>query len=122
MVSQVEHDVLVVEDDDDTRELVRSWLVELGFRVLTETEGRAGIEAACATPLKAALVDIGLPGVDGYEVARAVRAKLGRKIQLVAITGFTAPADVAKCLEGGYDAYLAKPLNKDALKRVLNSR
>jgi CheY-like chemotaxis protein len=122
MVPQAEHDVLIVEDDDDTRELVRGWLVELGFRVHTEVEGRAGIDAACAGPLQAALVDIGLPGVDGYEVVRTVRAKLGRKLYMVAITGFTAPADVAKCLESGYDAYLAKPLNKAALQRVLNNR
>jgi two-component system, sensor histidine kinase len=116
-----EHDVLVVEDDDDTRELVRAWLIELGFRVRAEVEGRAGIDAACEHP-SIALVDIGLPGVDGYEVVRTVREKVGRKIYMVAITGFTSPADVAKCLENGYDAYLAKPLSKDALKRVLNSR
>jgi CheY-like chemotaxis protein len=124
MVSQADagHDILVVEDDDDTRELVRAWLVELGFRVRTEFEGQAGIEAACAEPLRAALVDIGLPGVDGYEVVRRVREKLGRKLHMIAITGFTGGADVAKCLESGYDAYLAKPLNKDALKRVLNNR
>lgn len=122
MGTQAQHDVLVVDDDEDTRELVRTWLVELGFRVRTESEGRAGIEAACAEPLKAALVDIGLPGVDGYELVRAVRERLGRRLYMVAITGFTAPADVAKCLEGGYDAYLAKPLSKAALQRVLNRR
>lgn len=123
MVSQAGagRDVLVVEDDDDTRELVRGWLVELGFDVRTAVEGRAGIAAACEQPT-VALVDIGLPGVDGYEVVRTVREKVGRKIYMVAITGFTSPSDVAKCLESGYDAYLAKPLNKDALKRVLNRR
>jgi CheY-like chemotaxis protein len=117
-----EHDVLLVEDDDDTRELVRAWLVELGFRVRTAVEGRAGIDAACTAPPRFALVDIGLPGVDGYEVVRAVRECVGRRIYMVAITGFTAPADCAKALESGYDAYLAKPLSKAALQRVLNNR
>ncbi|HEY6877805.1 MAG TPA: response regulator [Polyangiales bacterium] len=116
------HDVLVVEDDDDTRALVRGWLRELGFQVRTEVEGQAGIEAACATPPAIALIDIGLPGVDGYEVVRAVRERLGRKVYLVAITGFTAPADCAKALESGYDAYVAKPLTKAALSRVIANR
>lgn len=115
-------EALVVEDDDDTRELVRGWLVELGYRVRTESEGRAGIEAACADRPGIALVDIGLPGVDGYEVVRTLRERLGRAIYLVAITGFTAPADCAKALESGYDAYLAKPLNMASLQRLLARR
>jgi CheY-like chemotaxis protein len=115
-------DILLVEDDEDTRELVRRWLIELGCSVRTEVEGQAGIDALCEQPPQIALVDIGLPGVDGYEVVRAVRQKLGRKIYMVAITGFTAPADCAKALESGYDAYLAKPLNLASLQRVLAQR
>jgi CheY-like chemotaxis protein len=122
MPASTKHDALVVEDDDDTRALVRAWLIELGYEVRTESEGPAGIEAAVGAPPTVALVDIGLPGVDGYEVVRTLRERLGRSIYLVAITGFTSPADCAKALESGYDAYLAKPLNMASLQRVLARR
>jgi two-component system, sensor histidine kinase len=115
-------DALVVEDDDDTQRLVSAWLRELGFRVRGETDGQRGIAAALESTPSIALIDVGLPDMDGYQVVSALREKLGRQIYLVAITGFTAPADCAKALEGGYDAYVAKPLSLAALRRVLANR
>jgi DNA-binding response OmpR family regulator len=121
MVGDTHIDALVVEDDDDTRELVCAWLVELGFKARAATDGQAGIAAAVANPPAVALIDVGLPDLIGYEVVRTLRAQLGRSVYLVAITGFTAPADCAKALEAGYDAYLAKPLSLAALRRVLSN-
>ena len=66
-----------------------------------------------------ALVDLGLPGMDGYELARRVRAAGGRGIYLVAVTGYGAAEDRARALEAGFDAHVTKPLEAEALAELL---
>lgn len=112
--------VLVIEDDPDGRHTVRLLLQIWGHRVETAADGRQGLQKALATRPEVALIDIGLPGdVDGYEVARRLRAALGRSILLVATTGYGQPHERERALEAGFDAHLVKPLEPEELSRLL---
>jgi CheY-like chemotaxis protein len=66
-----------------------------------------------------ALIDIGLPGLDGYGVARSLRESLGRDVLLVALTGYGLPEDRRRALEGGFDAHLTKPVTLRSVLRLL---
>jgi PAS domain S-box-containing protein len=86
--------VLIVEDNDDARDMLRFLLEHRGHTVSVAADGHDGIEHALRTMPDVALIDIGLPGVDGYEVARRIRsADPGRRIALVALTGYGLPDD-----------------------------
>jgi PAS domain S-box-containing protein len=115
--------VLVVEDNEDARELVTAWLEMSGHSVQGAADGQAGLELALAMRPDVALVDIGLPVLDGYEVAKSLRAADGgESVFLVAVTGYGRPEDKARALDAGFDAYVVKPLDKAALARVLDPR
>jgi PAS domain S-box-containing protein len=115
--------VLVVEDNEDTLELVQMWLRSLGHEVQGASDGNAGLQSAITMKPDVALVDIGLPGIDGYEVARSVRASdAGNGIYMVAVTGYGRPEDRARALDAGFDAYIVKPLDVAGLKRALEPR
>jgi CheY-like chemotaxis protein len=112
--------VLVVEDHDDAREAVRCLLEVRGHRVDAAADGSAGLETALASRPEVVLIDIGIPGLDGYEVARRLRATdLGKHMRLVAITGYGQPDDRQRALESGFDAHLVKPIDPDELYRLL---
>ena len=85
--------VLLVEDSEDNREMLRLLLELDGFRVDVAADGEQGVQQAVALRPQVALVDLGLPALDGYEVARQVRAALGPSIRLVALTGYSQPED-----------------------------
>jgi len=109
----------VVEDHDDSREMLRQLLELEGYDVEVAEDGRRGVDAALAHPPIIALIDLGLPVLDGYEVARAIRDRLGRSVWLVALTSRTAPADRRRSAEAGYDLHVAKPVAPDRLRGVL---
>jgi len=112
--------VLVIEDNEDTLELVQLWLRNLGHEVRGASDGQSGLELAISMRPDIALVDIGLPGLDGYEVARNVRsAEGGSELYMVAVTGYGRPEDRARALDAGFDAYIVKPLDIGGLKRTL---
>ena len=111
--------ILVVEDHDDSREMLRQLLELEGYDVEVAEDGRRGVDAALAHPPIIALIDLGLPVLDGYEVARAIRDRLGRSVWLVALTSRTAPADRRRSAEAGYDLHVAKPVAPDRLRGVL---
>jgi CheY-like chemotaxis protein len=112
--------VLVVEDDPDGRaalsELLRLW----GYSVTTADDGVAGVQHAEEVRPAVALVDIDLPGVDGYEVARRIRAAHPDSPPLlVAITGFGQPEDRQRALDAGFDRHLVKPVRPRDLAELL---
>ena len=111
--------VLVVEDHEDSREMLRLLLDLEGHDVEVASDGRQGVDAALARPPLIALIDIGLPVLDGYQVARAIRDRLGRKVWLVALTSRTMPADRQRSAEAGFDLHVAKPVAADRLKGIL---
>ena len=115
--------ILLVEDNADGREALRSLLELLGHHVEVAEDGHRGVELAFTARPEVGLVDIGLPGIDGYEVARRVRAEPGgRDILLVALTGYGQPEDERRALEAGFDAHLVKPVDPDVLERLLAAR
>jgi CheY-like chemotaxis protein len=80
------------------------------------------VQLALATHADAALVDIGLPGIDRYEVARRLRAtEAGKRILLVALTGYGRPEDRDRALAAGFDAHVVKPVDPDELNALLAS-
>ena len=112
--------VLLVEDSEDNREMMRELLEMEGFRVDVAADGADGIVQALALRPEIAIVDIGLPEMDGYEVARRVRAALGGGITLVALTGYGQPDDSARATAAGFDVHLTKPVNLAELEAILS--
>jgi len=115
-------DILVIEDNADGREMLRVMLEVDGHRVRVAEEGRSGVKLARAARPDVALIDIGLPGLDGYEVGRRLRAELGRSIRLVAVTGYGQADDRKKSSDAGFDAHLVKPVTPEALRDALVHR
>ncbi len=113
------HTLLLAEDSTDVREAFAELLQARGYAVEAVGDGLAAVERAEALRPDAMLVDVGIPGIDGLEVARQVRAALGADPFLVAITGHGRPEDRRQALEAGFDAHLVKPVDLDELVRVL---
>ncbi len=115
--------ILVIEDDNDVREALRELLIASGYVVDVAEDGPTGIERVLAGRPRVALVDIGLPGLDGYAVAQRIRSLLPREeVALVALTGRTHPEDVEKVVSSGFDDYLPKPVSFDKLDALLARR
>ena len=112
--------ILLIEDNDDARDALRVGLELTGHRVTVAADGTSGIEQALALEPDVAVIDVGLPGVDGYGVARRLRERLGRGIVLVALTGYSQPEDRQHALEAGFDIHLPKPAGVDDLADALS--
>jgi CheY-like chemotaxis protein len=112
--------VLLIEDNDDLRAMTQRVLKSLGCAVEVAPDGITGLEMIKAARPDVALVDIGMPGIDGHEVARRIRQMPdGRALRLIAITGFGQPEDKQKAIEAGFDAHLVKPVSLGELTTVL---
>jgi CheY-like chemotaxis protein len=103
--------VLVVEDNPDGRDSLCTFLGLLGHRVDAAVDGEEGVEKGLSQQPEVAVIDIGLPRMDGYEVAVRLRAAMGRNILLIAHTGYGQPEDVKRGADAGFDAYFVKPAN-----------
>jgi signal transduction histidine kinase/CheY-like chemotaxis protein len=114
--------VLIIEDNQDARETLATLLQLLGHRTETAATGGEGVERALASRPGVVLIDLGLPVLDGFEVARQIRAALGDAVLLVALTGHALEEDRRRATEAGFDAHLPKPVDMDELNRVLASR
>lgn len=102
--------ILVVEDNPDGREALHLLLTLLGHHVDVASDGVEGVRLALELRPEIAIVDIGLPGLNGYEVARRVRAGLKGLIVLIAYTAYDQVDVRDKVAEAGFDGYLVKPL------------
>jgi signal transduction histidine kinase/ActR/RegA family two-component response regulator len=111
--------IALVEDNADVRSSLRRLLEREGHGVSEAEDGEAGIEVICRERPDIAIVDIGLPKVDGYAVARAVREALGSEVCLVALTGYGADADVKAGTAAGFDEYLVKPVDPGVLSKLI---
>jgi len=112
--------ILVVDDNVDSAELLSVLLETEGHKVVVGNSGPAAIDLAVRNVPDVALVDIGMPGMDGYEVARRMRASPQLKhMALVAVTGYGQQEDIEKSLEAGFDDHVVKPVDFETLKRVL---
>jgi signal transduction histidine kinase len=112
--------VLLVEDNEDGREMMSMMLAAQGLSVLTAGDGHDGVIAAKEHRPDIALVDIGLPGIDGYEVARRLRADPATAgMKLVALTGYGLAEDQRMALEAGFDMHLVKPVDMGQLMKAI---
>jgi CheY-like chemotaxis protein len=102
-------EILLIEDNADAREMLEFGLEQAGHHVGSVGDGPAGIAMATARRPDVAIVDIGLPGMDGFAVARALRAKFGAELRMVALTGYGQSSDRQRTLEAGFDAHVTKP-------------
>ena len=109
----------MVEDNSDARQALKDLLELWGHQVHVAYDGLGGVAVALQDQPELALVDIGLPGLDGYRVAQELRARVGQGIRLVAITGYGGPEDRYKALQAGFDHHLVKPVKPDELDRLL---
>jgi signal transduction histidine kinase/ActR/RegA family two-component response regulator len=113
--------VLVVEDNPDTAESLTMLLELLGHRVRAVYDGVAALDAARTSPPDVMLVDIGLPGMDGYELARRVRRDSDlHGVILVALTGYGREEDKQQAMAAGFDYHLVKPVSPDALHGLVS--
>ncbi len=104
--------VLIVEDDEDNLELVCFLLQQAGYEILQAKDGRTGLEAAFSQQPDLILLDMSLPEIDGWKVARQLKDDPRTdSILIVALTGHTAPGDRKRALEAGCDGYISKPLD-----------
>jgi PAS domain S-box-containing protein len=112
--------VLLVDDNVDAMEMMAFLLAEMGYDAHTTADAADIIELALAQRPDVIVLDIGLPNVDGYEVARMLKRHPElRAIRLVAHTGYGSPEDRRKALEAGFDAHLVKPAELDDLEKAL---
>jgi PAS domain S-box-containing protein len=112
--------VLVVDDNRDAAASLAELVEVLGHRAEIALDGPAALSRARADPPDVVLCDVGLPGMSGYEVARRLRADPALDgTRLVAVTGYAQPDDLRRAEEAGFDRHLAKPLDPEALERLL---
>jgi signal transduction histidine kinase len=114
--------VALVEDNDDVRSLMRELLVQWGHSVSEAATGQQGVSLIVSEAPHIAFIDIGLPDMEGYEVARQVRAALGPgQTRLVALSGFGQQRDRERASSAGFDEHLTKPAGPEALRRLLDA-
>jgi CheY-like chemotaxis protein len=120
-VTSARRRVLLVEDNEDIRESTRELIEGLGHEVRVATNGLEGVEWVKASKPDVVLIDLGLPGIDGYEVARRIRGELGNTApRLVALTGYGDPSARARSAAAGFDAHFVKPFSEEGLTKALD--
>lgn len=107
-------DILLIEDNENNRYLATYLLEARGHRVRSAASGPAGVEAATRSVPDVILLDIQLPGMDGYDVARALRSNPAlASLPIIAVTSYAMPGDREKALAAGCTGYIEKPIDPD---------
>ena len=112
--------VLVVDDNEDAALSLAMMLDVMGYEVRTAYDGLEAVKAADEFRPEAALLDIGLPTLSGYDIARHIRGNRGDEVLLVAITGWGTEEDVKRSQEAGFDHHFTKPIDLNALEGFIN--
>ena len=114
------HSILVVEDNDDARESLRLLLESLGHRVVEAGDGPHALALALHHRPEVALIDVGLPGMNGYELAQSLRQRLtDHRMALIAVTGYGQADDRRRSKDAGFDAHLVKPVSPGVLSSLI---
>jgi PAS domain S-box-containing protein len=114
--------ILVVDDNEDAAMMLCAYLESCGHDVQVAHDGAQGLILACGWQPDVALLDIGMPGMDGYEVARKLRTlPEGVGMRLIAVTGYGQPADRDLAIEAGFNFHLTKPVDIEELKRMIET-
>ncbi|MBI5968702.1 MAG: response regulator [Deltaproteobacteria bacterium] len=108
--------ILVVEDQEDNRRILRDLLTSVGYEIIEATTGEEGVALAETGRPDLILMDIQLPGIDGYEATRRIRAHPAlRQVPIIAVTSYALSGDDVKAMEAGCDGYIPKPFSPRAL-------
>jgi signal transduction histidine kinase len=119
-VSGTPHRIVIVDDNADIRDLLQIKLRKLGHAVETAADGQTGLQRIMALRPDVAIIDIGMPGIDGYELARRIRKQLDQQILLIALTGFGQLEDKEKAAAAGFDVHLTKPIRVETLQKIFS--
>ena len=111
--------ILLIEDDADAREVLQMSLEFRGHEVAVAADGAEGLSVAAAIQPEVVVVDLGLPGLDGLEVARRLRDTLGPGSRLIALTGYGRREDRERTAAAGFDQHLTKPIGAEDLIALL---
>jgi CheY-like chemotaxis protein len=116
--------ILIVEDDDDTRVVLEETLQDLGHVVAAANDGAGALEMARRLRPEVAIVDIGLPEMDGYEVAKRLRAtpEGAAPLKLIALSGYGREGDRRRSEEAGFDVHLVKPASVDVIAELCRKK
>jgi two-component system, sensor histidine kinase len=112
---------VLVEDNDDARGMLRQVLSIQGHAVWEAAQGESGVALVLEVQPDVAIIDIGLPDIDGYEVARRVKEQSKRPIALIALTGYGQPEDQRRAGAAGFDVHLVKPASVERLDNAIAS-
>jgi two-component system cell cycle response regulator DivK len=108
--------ILVIEDQEDNRRIVRDLLTSVGYEIIEAVTGEEGVTAAASHVPDLILMDIQLPGLDGYDTTRRIKANPAlRHIPIIAVTSYALSGDDVKAFEAGCDGYVSKPFSPRAL-------
>ena len=112
--------VLIVEDDDDSREMLGEWITAFGHRQLHAANAEQALNLVLQSHPELALIDLGLPDIDGYEVARRVRAAAGESLRLIALTGYSDGVSRQTAFAAGFNDFVVKPVLPEVLQDLLS--
>jgi DNA-binding response OmpR family regulator len=112
--------ILVVDDNRDSAESMAMFLQLCGHETRVAHDGRSALDVEHEYQPAIVLLDIGLPGMNGYDVAREIRAARGDSVLLIAMTGWGQEEDRRRARESGFDHHLTKPVNIDVLNNLLS--
>jgi CheY-like chemotaxis protein len=112
--------ILVVDDNRDVADAYARLIHVFGYEPKTVYDSTKSVDEAAAFHPDMALIDIRMPGMDGYEVARRIRQQLGKEIVLVAVTGFAWEESAQRAFQAGFDKHVTKPLSAVKLKELLS--
>lgn len=112
--------ILHIDDNEYNRDIMRRYLIKMGFKVLEAVDGYSGLKMAIENPVDLILLDINLPDIDGYGVLRRLkRHENTAHINVIAVTANAMNGDRMRCLNEGFDAYLPKPIVRTELTLTL---
>ena len=114
------HKIMVVDDNEDAADLLATLLERLGNTTRVAHDARAALQLADEFAPELAVLDIGLPVIDGYQLAQQLRcgARTG-SMHLIALTGYGQASDKERAVEAGFDAHLVKPVAVDTLQKLI---
>jgi DNA-binding response OmpR family regulator len=111
--------VLIAEDHNDLREMFCVFVAQAGHDIVEAEDGPSAIQAGLETPPDAAFIDIGLPDLSGWEVARQLRDAHGKRLLLVALSGHGEESGPGSGADSPFDLYLVKPVSPEGLRDAL---
>jgi signal transduction histidine kinase/ActR/RegA family two-component response regulator len=114
--------VVVIDDNRDAAELMTMLVQELGGECSAAYDGKSGLQEVLTHRPDVVLLDIGMPGLDGYNTCRYIRSELGNDVLIVAVTGYGQSHDKEAAARAGFDAHLTKPADSSALAKLLAQR